>query len=351
VFVGSAEYLFGMYNEGYKPPQWIRKYMVKKDSTFLNDARRSRCYSLDERVGDIQKVLTERQPVNMTMNNRGYDGNLMHSTFGFGGTISGYTDIIKSQLIGPDTRLPPNISVYCYTPIDNGKLANSKEYPREHRHVMNSIGVALDAKNQPDYEVLLQKPVEERLSEIRRVVRESYQCLLACARDLELTKIAICHLGGGAFSAFFSYLCGGDYMEKVWLPVVSILLNEEGRFLTKIRLLSAKTKQEWKGDLKSLNALLKKGICKVTHGDRIPDAAFKGSSKGFLFQNAWDPHSIAGNGNTSDNSLDGFFGRSSAISVLTFPITNPFISLRLLSKPSLFPLSRLMSESLWISID
>jgi len=44
-----------------------------------------------------------------------------------------------------------------------------------------------------------------------------------------------------------------------------------------------------------------------------------------LFQNAWDPHFVAGNGNEQDFSLDGFFGRSSAISVLTFPPTNPFI--------------------------
>jgi hypothetical protein len=339
--------LFGFYNKSHRPPEWVIEY-VENVSLYRQDACKSRCYSMDDRTDAIRKVLGERQPVNIAMGlNLHYNPSGFQKAFGFGGYCSGYTELINEQGIGPTTRLPPNISVYCYTPMQHGTSYIG------HQHVMNSIGVALDTKEQPDYKVLIKKSDEERLSEIKRVVHESYQCFLACAQDLNIDRIAICHLGGGAFSTEFSNLCEGNYIEMVWLPVVSKLLNEEGKFLKEIRLLSSKMNEdeESQENLKSLNVLLKKGICKVTHGGSIPGAANKESSDKVLFQNAWDPHSIAGNGNKADKSLDGFFGRSSAISVLTFPITNPFIALRLLSKPSLFPLSRLMSESLWISID
>jgi len=41
-----------------------------------------------------------------------------------------------------------------------------------------------------------------------------------------------------------------------------------------------------------------------------------------LFVNAWDPYSLVGNGNNMDNSLDGYFGRISAMSILCWSITN-----------------------------
>ena len=44
-----------------------------------------------------------------------------------------------------------------------------------------------------------------------------------------------------------------------------------------------------------------------------------------LYQNAWDPHSMVGNGNYGDNSLDGYFGRHTGIHFLCWPQTNPNI--------------------------
>jgi hypothetical protein len=44
-----------------------------------------------------------------------------------------------------------------------------------------------------------------------------------------------------------------------------------------------------------------------------------------LFVNAWDPHSIVGNGNFNDNSLDGFIGRYTDMSPMSFHPTNPNI--------------------------
>ena len=37
-----------------------------------------------------------------------------------------------------------------------------------------------------------------------------------------------------------------------------------------------------------------------------------------LFVNAWDPHSVVGNGNSNDNSLDGFIGRYTDMAPMSF---------------------------------
>ena len=46
----------------------------------------------------------------------------------------------------------------------------------------------------------------------------------------------------------------------------------------------------------------------------------------YVYVNAWDAHSMLGNGNANDESLDGYWGRSSAISLLGWPMSNPYIS-------------------------
>jgi len=44
-----------------------------------------------------------------------------------------------------------------------------------------------------------------------------------------------------------------------------------------------------------------------------------------LFVNAWDPHSVVGNGNSNDNSLDGWIGRFTDMAPMSFQPTNPDI--------------------------
>ena len=42
-----------------------------------------------------------------------------------------------------------------------------------------------------------------------------------------------------------------------------------------------------------------------------------------LFVNAWDPHSVPGNGNEGDNSLDGHIGRCTALQLFGCGESNP----------------------------
>jgi hypothetical protein len=51
-----------------------------------------------------------------------------------------------------------------------------------------------------------------------------------------------------------------------------------------------------------------------------------------LYVNAWDPWSIVGNGNESDRSLDGFWGRSTDMAMRCWPMANPNIKSRKLAR-------------------
>ena len=47
-----------------------------------------------------------------------------------------------------------------------------------------------------------------------------------------------------------------------------------------------------------------------------------------MYVNAWDPWTIIGNGNENDNSLDGYWGKSTNMSVLGWFLTNPEMTFR-----------------------
>jgi hypothetical protein len=94
VYAATARRLFSIYKEGCEPPNWVLAFM--NTPKYVDYARRARCYTADGRTEDVRKVLTERQPVNMTMGSH-YDGEVMQFSFGFGGDVSGYTDLVRAQ--------------------------------------------------------------------------------------------------------------------------------------------------------------------------------------------------------------------------------------------------------------
>ena len=73
---------------------------------------------------------------------------------------------------------------------------------------------------------------------------------------------------------------------------------------------------------------MKKGVNEIYNNNMeyiSSSLSYKVNIDKILFTNAYDPYSIVGNGNNNDNSLDGYFGIISAMSVLCWPYTNPYI--------------------------
>ena len=68
----------------------------------------------------------------------------------------------------------------------------------------------------------------------------------------------------------------------------------------------------------------------MVHDRQIFDDLTKEERDESLFVNAWDPWSIAGNGNRGDESLDGYYGRSTNVGVASWPLTNTVVIKRVL---------------------
>jgi len=308
------------------------------DGAFTALARRVVCYHpIDANPDTVRRILHERQPVNIAMN-LGFDAAGMEARFGFGGAEgSGYTRVAVAS-----GQLPPNIAVYCPTPVGGpaGPVV----------HVVNSIAFAFDSARQPDYQHFF-VCADGSLNPAKRAelvarLTTVYRLVFTCARDLGLSRVCISFIGGGAFCGLYP---GGAraYFNEAYLPALEAALDEALAVqqqqqqqqagpgvgpsrLTTIGLIGAQYMDAALEQRLEL-AVKTRGLAYKKEG-RVPDCLLLHQgpeASQTLWQNAWDCHSIAGNGNAGDNSLDGYFGRSTAISVLTFPSTNPAgISLR-----------------------
>ena len=118
---------------------------------------------------------------------------------------------------------------------------------------------------------------------------------------LDVTTIAMSFVGCGAFAGLFPY----SMKDEIFIPM----------FLKVNKRMNKHYKVVFLGD-EAPNGFQCIG--------RIPKCfnSLK-DIENVLFVNAWDPHSIPGNGNGSDHSLDGQFGRRTAIGLLGWGLSNP----------------------------
>lgn len=271
-----------VYDKGFAPPEWTKDFVGTP--LFLSLAKRCRAY------GGTRPLLVEREPVNIEQH-RHYNREALRKAFGW--ETSGYR---------PGDRAP---SVYTPTPVKGprGRIV----------HVMNSVGVALDDRTQPDYELLKRMQPVRRSKELKSRLVEAYVHLFTCALSIGADEVVMCYLGGGAFSALFSELFPQkNYLVNFFVPAVKAALR----------------KTKYTGRLGMMGVprhRLLEGVGVTRFGERFPALVDHLDTERTLIQNAWDPHSMAGNGNRMDNSLDGFVGRHTAVASLAWPLTNPYL--------------------------
>ncbi len=275
-------------------------------SRFFELTKLARAYHLEgESKDDAALVFSKRHLVNIAMQKH-YDQRWWKSFIGAEDDRSGY-EVVYSKT----KQFPPVIGVYCLTPVFlNGAVQ------KEERHVFSSVGVALDVDTQPDHEILKATPEsDDRLEAIRDRVRKSYQLFFACLDDTGLKKAALCILGGGAFGSLFEHLCEGkEYVSDVWWYVVKPFVESRKATVDFYLLGSGEEFESTRRKLPSFD-LASAGL--------FPDnEPMKEHVSSVLLQNAWDPHSVVGNGHSADRSLDGFVGRHTLVAPLTFPGTN-----------------------------
>jgi hypothetical protein len=244
-------------------------------------------------IEEIKQLAREREPCNIGMK-RYYDQDKMEKEFGW--------------RHGAYETYPHNIAIYCRAKVKHPFLDNIFV----DAHVIHLVGLAFDDKQQPDYQMFAKNIQMIEDAELAHVPIAKKYChiwkkAIFMAKYLQetkgVTRLQIYNVGGGAFAGPFADV----FILNIFEPAFRIFLP----YLEK-------------------HGITVQGYDFVNHrfdGGHIPECLFADANRDqTLYVNAWDPWSLVGNGNKRDNSLDGMWGRHSNVAVLTWPLTNPFIS-------------------------
>ena len=288
----TIKYLYEqIYNKGYAPPNWT--YTEYTDLLRRYGSSAFVIAPSNAIPQDIIELVNRRQPVNIATMEL-FDRKRMLAKFGY--IRSAYTDIWLRN-----NSLPPNIGVYTHTPVHPYGKEKFKSFDA---HVYNAIGYGFDSDEQPDY-IELEISDNLNINLLRTLVGEMIERIYLCASMVtSVTTIAMSLVGCGAFSSLAPISMRDDVFVPMFLEINEKMNNDY--------------------DIVFLGNYAPSGFKSVGF---IPQC-FKNLKdiENILFVNAWDPHSIPGNGNGNDNSLDGQFGRRTAIGLLGWGLSNPSLA-------------------------
>jgi hypothetical protein len=284
-------------NETYYPEfKMPQKSIDMAKSSYLDDfAKETIVYHRgDYNKNIIYRTVCQREPTNIG-NQQFYDKQLLKKyskKWSRRTKIKEYTQSYYKTYYEKFQMLAPNIAVYCYTPVFFRNQTKNI-------HLINLIALAFDDKSQMDYRCYKKiEDITHRNYYFFIHMQECWNYAFHCAQSKGIKNLYFFGIGEGAFSLLLDDLqIDRNYFKTAFESVYK------------------------KYHINVLNY-------PVDECNRIPNVIFSDFSekelKNVLFVNAWDPHSICGNGNTSDNSLDGYFGRSSCCGILSWPLCNKY---------------------------
>jgi len=255
---------------------------------FQEKAKRVKVYYQEgESLDDVKSLTMHREPVNIDMI-RVYDEKKLEHFFGYSQT---------SYKIKEDGKLMPNLAIFTPTQIV------SNDNIIENLNVINLIGAGFDVPEQPDFQYFLQQDGEdfkpERYDEFVQRMGMMYRFAFHHAQTHGLKYIQHIGVGEGNFGGKVA-----GQVKEIRLKVISALAEEYDTVTV----------------VQDNTFFVPKNLFERPEGwheDQQIDNT--------LFVNAWDPHSMVGNGNKGDFSADGFWGRISNMAYLAWPFTNPFM--------------------------
>lgn len=270
-------------------------------------------YDKGDEFIDVYKLSYFREAVNMTMSFRNY--------ITFLGSKKGYYGTYYEK----HNKLAPNIAIFCRTrvfPYDN------EIFVQKDINVINSIGYGFDTPLQPDYNFFsknnwaIVKDEKLYLTYQKKIIHK----IFCCAIQNKLTNIIIGSVGAGYFGAMIE---GGPAKATYFLfkAIRDYISENLQKIMATIKEISFMTGKNYES-IEETMTFIKNVQLKTEKEQRIPDVITNKTQEELnktLFVNAWDPWSIVGNGNAVDESLDGRFGRRTDMSILSWPVTNPWI--------------------------
>eukprot|EP00965_Chrysotila_dentata_P261648 6214326-Pleurochrysis_carterae.AAC.3 len=276
-----AHHLYSVYEAKYVFPTWVKNDFM---AVMKNLGSRTKVYFSERQVENVRSLVTLREPVNITRGsdasgNLGYDTGMMMEHFKYA--------------MGSYEHTSPNFAIYCETPVTTSPLKNEDVPYAQHlqdvKHlprvkVINVVVYVFDSTHQPDYDTF---NVDE----------------------LFITDLSFVYRR----NTFINNLV--KRYTEVWVRVLHAAHDHN---CTRVNPAINKAKDICK--LRGIDVVVDE-----VPFDSIPTALEDYDLDTCLFTNAWDPWSIIGNGNRADDSSNGRWGRQSAMSVLCWPITNPWM--------------------------
>lgn len=271
--LSKAKQLRSIYVPGYEFPEWVvyepiwKTHKWNKTNVF---------YHYYDDLNEVRELVRQREPCNIAFN-RIYNQEKLKTEFGWA--------------FGAYKQGSPNIAILCDATVKTLKrgFINVK--------VINLIGCALDNYKQPD------SIHYDTLEKVQSFYRNMWKLALSASIQSQCKFFKVYNVGGGVFAGEYQNVFIQQIFEQAFKP----LLPEFQRHGI-IVLGYDFNKKEFNG-----------GFIPRILDDENEDY------KNTLYANAWDPWTIIGNGNESDRSLDGCWGRCSNMSVLGWSVTNPDI--------------------------
>jgi len=334
-----VDHLWKCYLSNHLPPEWARtdykKYFGYAEDSGVDQSLIPQYFTTSDHDENLDLVIHQRVPTNISNQNK-FNVNKMEKYFGY--SESGYDKAFKDS---NHKELPPNFGLLCSATVKNNQVDKYMASVHNGRKcvisVMNSIGFAFDRETQSDYIYFIDG---NRMSTFQEHLENMILCIFAAYDSSKFSMLVLSEVGGGAFS---DKLEGGseEYLKDYFYPALTNVYK------------SRHTKPE---------IILLMGVTEGTRIDRLEDACPDSKVLGCgrfpdivtqyvqhtddehkiivrdfsdmigspaecgilyiseaLFVNAWDPHSLVGNGNEDDNSLDRHIGRYTNMALMSFP--------------------------------
>lgn len=362
-----ADALFSLYSRGFAFPEWSVAALKSGElDEMLKQVTCYRVYGVQESTADT--LLREREPVNIAQHEDGKPYNETGLLSSFGIETSGYNRLWNND--PTKEKLPGAISVYCPTLIDVAPGHKVKV------HVMNMVGLAFDSDLQPDAQffapILYGEPNPSimrmddigwrRMEALWNYFITMWDMAYFAANDKGLKAVCVARIGGSAFGGclpdialdsatilphksinYHYHRCLGE--GKEYDNFYDFLYQETLRLVAEAGRYAHIQTVHCTNETQPAHANLLVPEFVTSHPgmagwNRVPDCfriitELEATGTRLhsnlhlhecLWLNAWDPHSVVGNGNMNDSSLDGYYGRSSSLGLMCFPLTNPWIT-------------------------
>jgi hypothetical protein len=270
-------------------------------------------YDDGDNLNDVKKLATERELVNIAMGEDGLGYNLYCFNKLTYDIIKRYWDEgYYGRYYKKNREIAPNIAIYCRTPI---RYRGKEELIK----CINVMGYAFDNPRQPDYKYFVNKHGDLDTDELYHHICKVFRKIFCCALEKRCSRIILCRFGCTNFCGDFC-----DDVNDIYDDALYRVLQDMGKDLSRNNINEISCLKE------NLSHIIRQfNFDSFNYTGKIPKMIFEDRHlrdlRNTLFVNAWDPWSMVGNGNGADHSLDGFFGNSTAMAILCWPLTNPDI--------------------------